>query len=110
MHFAIGEGRSNNKEVWEGDAWREGGRALSFVAHDLKRIQRRPLLHTRVGRTSRHHGSASMRPAVIVILCDIEMQKELPPSPKSGRDRLLIPSLPRQVEGGIGGRDAMTLC
>ena len=63
MHFAIGEGRFNSKRVWEEiHGGMEGGRALSFVAHDLKRIQRRPLLHTRVGRTSRHRGSA--RPCV----------------------------------------------
>ena len=49
MHFAIGEGRFNSKRVWEGiHGGMEGGRALSFVAHDLKRIQRRALLpHSR---------------------------------------------------------------
>ena len=80
MHFAIGEGHSNNKRVWEGDAWREGGPTLSFVAHDLKRIQRRALLpHSRWSYVTTSWQRASMRPAVIVILCDIEMQKELPP-------------------------------
>ena len=45
MHFGIGEGRSNNKGVWPFGrgmhGWSEGGSALSFVAHDLKRTQRR---------------------------------------------------------------------
>ena len=81
MHFGSGEGRSNNKRVWEGiHGGMEGGRALSFVAHDLKRIQRRALLpHSRWSYVTTSWQRASMRPAVIVILCDIEMQKELPP-------------------------------
>ena len=79
----------------------EGGRAYAFICRTRLETYSAPraLPHSRWSYVTTSWQRASMRPAVIVILCDIEMQKELPPRPKSGWDRLLIPSLPSTTGG-----------
>ena len=93
----------------------EGGRACAFICRTRLETHSAPRAPSTLALVVRHDIVAarprpSMRPALIVILCDIEMQKELPPRPKSGWDRLLIPSLPPTTGGRRDRRDAMTLC